>query len=158
QPGPYASNTVVTLTATPAKNWDFLRWTGDVTGTSPTSTVTMDREKSIQAEFSQLALAVTIVGNGSVSMSPPGGAYASNTMVTLMANAGPGWIFDGWSGDATSTDLSINLTMDHDKQLPAQFVPIYSVSVSTPGGGTFTTASQSWPFRSNSVVTVTATP
>ena len=64
--GPYPSNAVVTLSATPAVNWNFFRWTGDAIGQSPTIGVTMDRNKSFQAEFIQApvyALAVAIEGD-----------------------------------------------------------------------------------------------
>src|SRR5206468_883512 len=32
-------------------NWNFIGWTGDATGSSPAITVTMDHDKSVQAEF-----------------------------------------------------------------------------------------------------------
>jgi hypothetical protein len=47
----YLAGTAVTLTATPATNWRFERWSGDVTGTVPATTVTMDAHKSITAHF-----------------------------------------------------------------------------------------------------------
>jgi uncharacterized repeat protein (TIGR02543 family) len=152
---------VVALTATPAANWTFLRWTGDATGASPAINITMDRNKSVQAEFIQVpvyTLAVTIAGNGSVSVNPPGGSYPSNTLVTLMANPDSDWVFNGWTGDATSTNLTVSLTMDRNKQVSAQFVPTYSLSLGTAGGGTFGLSPPSGPYPSNSIVTITATP
>jgi len=47
----YPVGTVVTLTATPAGGYEFVRYMGDVSGTSPTTTVTMNANKNVQAEF-----------------------------------------------------------------------------------------------------------
>jgi uncharacterized repeat protein (TIGR02543 family) len=47
----YPDGTVVTLTATPNDGSRFTGWSGACTGTSPTCTVTMDRDKSVTAGF-----------------------------------------------------------------------------------------------------------
>ena len=90
-------------------------------------------------------------------MNPPGGSYSSNTVVTLNASPAAGWVFDGWAGDATGTNLTVNVTMDRNEQVTARFVPTYSLSLEAAGGGTFTIAPPSGPYLSNSVVTITAT-
>ena len=56
--GVYDANTEVTLTATPqttgGDGWDytFSGWGGDLRGSSPTTSITMDADKSIMASFS----------------------------------------------------------------------------------------------------------
>jgi uncharacterized repeat protein (TIGR02543 family) len=50
----FARGTIVTLTATPDTGWVFLNWAGDCTGTAPTCTVTMDRDRSVIAYFLKL--------------------------------------------------------------------------------------------------------
>jgi hypothetical protein len=47
----YAAGTVVTITATAASGYDFSYWSGDASGTSSTTTVTMNADKSITANF-----------------------------------------------------------------------------------------------------------
>jgi len=47
----YLKDTEVTLTATPAEGYTFKEWTGDVTGTDPTTTIVMDSDKSVTAHF-----------------------------------------------------------------------------------------------------------
>jgi uncharacterized repeat protein (TIGR02543 family) len=47
----YNSGTVVTLTATPAAGYAFVNWTGDATGSSASTTVTMDANKIVTANF-----------------------------------------------------------------------------------------------------------
>lgn len=58
----YAVNEVVGLTALPAtdKGWNFVRWTGDASGTSVTTSVTMDRDKQAIANFIQPELRLTV--------------------------------------------------------------------------------------------------
>ncbi|MGZ5505085.1 MAG: TIGR02597 family protein [Limisphaerales bacterium] len=48
----YASNTLVTVTATPSAGKTFLNWAGDATGTSNPLSVTMNANKNIIAVFS----------------------------------------------------------------------------------------------------------
>jgi len=47
----YSAGTVVTLTATVALGYNFVNWTGDASGTSPNTSVTMDADKSVTAHF-----------------------------------------------------------------------------------------------------------
>jgi len=49
--GPYAADTKVTVTANAAPGYKFDYWSGDVTGTSDTITLSMDSNKSITAHF-----------------------------------------------------------------------------------------------------------
>ncbi len=51
--GDYPAGTQVTLKATAASGWRFLRFEGDASGFSPLSTVSMDQSKSITAVFVQ---------------------------------------------------------------------------------------------------------
>jgi len=46
----YASGTMVTLTATPGKNFTFTGWSGSCSGTG-VCTVTMDGDKTVVATF-----------------------------------------------------------------------------------------------------------
>ncbi|HEX6864093.1 MAG TPA: hypothetical protein VF414_14790, partial [Thermoanaerobaculia bacterium] len=63
-------------------------------------------------------------GEGSVTLSPPGGSYPIATIVSLSAvPANVTWKFSGWSGDASGTANPLLLTMDADKSVQATFVP-----------------------------------
>ena len=48
----YASGTEFTLTAAPAKNYEFLCWMGSVSGTNTTVSATIDKPTSVKALFS----------------------------------------------------------------------------------------------------------
>jgi uncharacterized repeat protein (TIGR02543 family) len=65
-------------------------------------------------------LTTSVVGQGSVS--PASGTYEEGTQVTLTAEAADGYVFDGWSGDASGTSATVTLTMDSDKSVTANFI------------------------------------
>ncbi|MCL0056543.1 Ig-like domain-containing protein [Dehalococcoidia bacterium] len=136
--GRYTARTEVTLTAEPAAGWRFDRWSGDVTGTEPTITLTMDAHKSVTAHFARVVvqppppvrytLTVTVdpAQSGTVSLSPlqPAAGYLSGTTVTLTAEPAAGWEFERWSGDAVGTEPVTTVTMTRHKSVTAHFVPV----------------------------------
>ncbi len=52
--GPYASGTVVQLTAVPNAGWTFSGWSGDLSGTTNPTTITMNSNKAVTATFTEL--------------------------------------------------------------------------------------------------------
>jgi hypothetical protein len=103
-PGPYVSNSVVTVTATPASGWTFLQWLGDASGTNPTVNITMNRDQAVQAVFGTM-LSTTVAGAGSIVLNPPGGLYPYGTLVRLSAVPQPGNYFGAW-GNAASGNVN----------------------------------------------------
>ncbi|MBI4286448.1 MAG: LamG domain-containing protein, partial [Chloroflexi bacterium] len=142
----YDAGTVVAITATPDPDWQFDGWTGDVAdaNANPT-TVTMDADKTVTANFSEIAplptqFTLTMAKNGSGTISPAVGShtYAEGTVVAVTANPAPGWEFAGWSGPvANPSAASTSVTMDADKQVTANFSQItsYTLNTSVNGGG-----------------------
>lgn len=57
--GTYNSGTVVTLNATPAANYAFSSWSGDLTGSTNPTTITMTSNKSVTANFTATTPVVT---------------------------------------------------------------------------------------------------
>ncbi|MEE8391152.1 MAG: hypothetical protein V3S14_10200 [Anaerolineae bacterium] len=53
EPLVYDGGTVVTLTANPASGYEFIRWSGDLTGMSSTMIITMTQDRIIIANFKQ---------------------------------------------------------------------------------------------------------
>jgi uncharacterized repeat protein (TIGR02543 family) len=109
--GPYISNSVVNVSATPASGWTFLGWQGDASGTNTTISITMNRNKRVQARFGT-ALSTTVAGNGAVTLIPPGGLYPFGTVVQLYAVPQSGNYFALWgnAGSGSSNPLSFVLT------------------------------------------------
>jgi hypothetical protein len=125
--------TVVTLTAVPDTNSSFIGWSGDVTGTDSIITVLMDMTKTITATFALNQYTLTVAkdgpGTGAVQSDPAGidcgptcaADFDAGTVITLTATADPGSTFVGWSGDVTSTDSVIQVTLDMAMNVTATF-------------------------------------
>jgi uncharacterized repeat protein (TIGR02543 family) len=58
---------------------------------------------------------------GTITRAPDASSYTSGTVVTLTANASPGYHFVNWSGDLTGTTNPTTITMDGNKTVTAVF-------------------------------------
>jgi uncharacterized repeat protein (TIGR02543 family) len=125
--GTYNAGTVVTITANPASGYQFVNWTGAVIGSVNPTTVTIDADKTVTANFAEIlpdqyTLAVNTVGSGSVTKSPDQATYLSGTVVTLDPEAAAGWTFTGWSGgDLSGSTDPADITMNSNKSVTANF-------------------------------------
>ena len=126
--GQYESGDVVTVTATPAGEYIFEKWTGGVTGTSNTINVTMNSNMSVAANFikKQYPLNIEIEGAGTVkeTVIKEGLAtdYNSGTIVELTAEPTGDWSqFESWSGDINSNEITIQLTIDKPTSVKVTF-------------------------------------
>jgi endoglucanase len=126
--GTYTSGTAVSITANPAAGYQFDEWTGDASGTSVSTTITMSADKSVTASFSQIptttyTLSTSVTGQGSISTDPPasGGVYAEGTVVSLTATPASGYQFDGWSGALSGNINPGSITMNSNKSVTATF-------------------------------------
>ena len=123
----YNSGTIVELTAVPSGEWLFVEWKGDVTGTENPTQITIDKAKSVTAVFvkKQYPLTIEIEGEGTVSekVIKVGLAtdYNSGTIVELTAEPTGDWEFVGWTGDITSTENPVQITIDNAKTVKARF-------------------------------------
>jgi len=150
--GKYVAGTTVTLRAVANSGYEFSHWSGSVSSTMNPINVVMNSDKSITANFRSqgttiyytLSVNVNPQGGGVVQVSPSSvdGRYVAGTQVTLTAVANSGYEFSHWSGDASSTVNQINVVMDSDKSIMANFklqgTTIYytlSVNVNPQGGG-----------------------
>jgi uncharacterized repeat protein (TIGR02543 family) len=66
---------------------------------------------------------VQVVGNGGVTLDPPGGIYTSGTTIELSAISDPDWMFTGWSGDLAGTENPATIVMSGDMNVTATFEP-----------------------------------
>jgi len=73
---------------------------------------------------SGLDLAVGTVGSGSVDVTPDQPDYAFGDDVVLTATPDQDWTFTGWTGDITSTDNPLAITMTESLDLTANFASL----------------------------------
>ncbi len=160
--GTYANTNLVTITATPRSGWSFLYWTGDDSGTNPVLTVSLERDKSFQAVFGT-TLATTVVGNGEISLNPPGGTYPYGTVVRLTAIPQAGNYFGAW-GNAASGNINplyFSLT-NPSPTVSSIFGQLgfgqFSLYVTISGHGRVSASPQANFYTTGQSVSLTATP
>lgn len=157
--GVYTPGTVVTLTVTPKTGYTFNGWSGDLTGTANPATITLDKNKSVTANFKAVNYTLaTSATNGSVSLSPVGGSYLAGSQVTLTAKPNAGYVFNDWSGDLTGLENPVKITMDAHKNVTANFKRItYTLTVNAVNGKVFMEP-EGGTYNSGAFVTLTAMP
>jgi len=69
-------------------------------------------------------LNINTIGQGAVSIDPNLPEYDSGTVVELTATASDGYSFNTWLGGITSNDNPIDVTMNSDKTITAEFILI----------------------------------
>lgn len=139
----YISGTTVNLIAMAADGWTFNGWSGDAAGTSNT-TITMNRNQTVTATFTQNLYNLTIITSGNGSVFPGNQSYLSGASVNLMAINADGWVFSGWSGDATGP-ANTTITMNKNQTITATFTQnIYTLTIITLGDGSVSPGNQSF--------------
>ncbi len=89
-------------------------------------------------EFATFSLA-TSASNGAVLVSPSQPLYNPGSTVTLTAVANVGYVFSGWSGDASGLTNPLSVTIDADKNITANFTLLtFSIVSTTTAGGSIT--------------------
>ena len=167
----YATGEAVSVTATAYAGYTFTGWSGASSSKDATVTITMDDSKELIANFAPQTYTLTINTNppdgGSVSSDPGKSAYTYNEQVTVTATAREDYEFTGWSGASSSTEASVTITMDENRELTAGFrqtgivVPpsasyTLTVSASPANGGTVSTNPSKTSYNANDNVYVTA--
>ncbi len=177
------SNAVITMTPGFTNGFVFYTLDGNTPNDSSTfytGPFTMTNSATIQAvcyssDFSQTAfmqplalqivpvyfLNATAVGGGSISVTPSGTYFPSNTVVNLEAIASAYSVFDHWQGDITSYNNPLNLFLDTNLNVQAVFTATaYPLTLTTAGGGTVQANGQPADFLyfpTNTAVTLSAT-
>ncbi|MFW5726062.1 MAG: InlB B-repeat-containing protein, partial [Bacteroidota bacterium] len=114
----FEEGTVVNLQAVPDSDWEFTGWTGDLTSANVNETITMDGDKFIEANFTEippqiylLTLLVNPEGAGEVTGA---GEYEEGEIASVDAVANEGWVFVNW------TDTEDNVIFE----MPANDIPM----------------------------------
>jgi uncharacterized ubiquitin-like protein YukD len=177
----YSVGDSVEITAAADSSSNFTGWSGDCSGTTNPLTVTMNTSLNCTATFDLISHSLAInksgTGIGTVTSSDGGvncGSvcskdYPQGTSVTLTATPQNGSTFTGWSGDCSSSNNSVTLTMDNSFTCTAKFdvIPQQTLSINKTGTGTGTVTGSngmncgsicSKNYQPGTAVTLTATP
>ena len=146
----YSSGTAVSLSATPASGQVFSGWSGACSGTGACG-VTMSSNQSVTATFDpapppQYTTTITTSGTatGTITSSPAGincgttcsASFDSGTSLVLTASPASGYVFSGWGGSSCSGSGNCTVTVSSNLSVSANFVSLYTLSVSKAGTGT----------------------
>ena len=105
------------------------------------------------------ALALTVLGSGTVDKVPDLPLYVSGTSVRITATPATGWHFAGWSGDASGAVNPLSVAMVASKAITAAFaIDTYALDVEVGVGGSVTRSPDQATYDYGTVVTLTATP
>ena len=139
-PKDYEPGSTAIILATPSAEYVFDGWTGSVTTSDQSFSMTMDADKSLTANFikKQYPLTITIQGEGTVSENviEVGVArtdYNSGSIIELTANPSAEWVFYEWKGDLTGTENPKQITIDKPKTVTAVFEILYGFYLDTNG-------------------------
>ena len=127
--GDFAQGSAVTVTATPNAGYTFTNWTkvGAPTvalSSNPSYQFNMAGNIDLVANFSQVAVFTVLVTSNPLAggITTGSGVYASGTSATIRAIPNSGYLFTGWSGDATGSTNPLTLTVNANKNITANFV------------------------------------
>jgi hypothetical protein len=120
----------IVLDALPAEGQRFVRWSGACTGTNSCS-LTLGAEQAVTALFApeRLPLTLSVLGRGSVtgpnvrcSVLRCVRSVSSYTTLRLVATAGSGWRFAGWTGACGRRAGACMVPMTRTTSVGARFV------------------------------------
>jgi len=136
--GVYVAGTTVTLTAVANSGYVFSNWSGSLTGSQNPTTIVMNSNKTLTANFVQqstttqqphrytLTIDINPQSGGRVELNPQGGEYVEGTTVTITAVANSGYVFSSWGGDLSGDQNPVNIVMDSNKNVIVNFIEISS--------------------------------
>ena len=166
--GQHKHGTTVSLTATPAAEYVFSSWSGDATGSTATTSVSMMSNKSVTANFvkKKYTLTLEVEGEGEITQEviKQGAAtdYNSGTVIKLTAKPAEEWEFVEWKGALTGTTNPQEITMTEAKTVTAVFIKKkYPLTVEVEGQGSVAEkvikAGLATDYNSGTIVELTAT-
>lgn len=167
----YPKNSVVSLTALPSDGHHFVKWTGDVTGTTNPAELVMDGEKGLRATFQKSTYQLTVGTDGTAgsAVNPTGTVtvdHGAQTNISV-SQVPEGFVFDGWEVTAGSSvliadpsSLSTTVTLESgDGTVQANFASSsHSISIAIVGEGSVVKMPDQAEYTHNSTLTLTASP
>jgi len=135
--GSFENGQKITLTATPAGEYIFKNWSGDLSGVNNPSDLIISKNSNVTVGFEkrQYPLNLTIEGSGTVKEEVISLAtqsnYPSGTTVKLTPQPLEGYVFDSWSGDLTEKTNPLTIIVSKAINLKANFIqaPVKNVII-----------------------------
>ena len=125
--GVFTAGASVTATAIPYIGYTFVNWTEgiNIASTNATYTSSLNANRTLVANFVTSGFSLNVIAvNGTAVKNPNLPAYNTGAVVQLTATPSMGYIFNGWSGDATGSLNPLSVTMNANKNITANFTLI----------------------------------
>ena len=124
----YNEGEILELKATPSKNFNFLSWSGDASGSDSIVQISVISDKKIIANFEKKKHEINLSVNGQgriinrLIKSGSQQEYIHGSIIEILAIPSNGWSFVGWTGDIDSDSSNpVNVTIDKTKNITATF-------------------------------------
>lgn len=157
--GEYNHGAPCTVTATANTGYTFSNWTenGNIVSTNASYTFTVEGNRNLVANFSNITYTITVSANPSNSgTATGGGTYNHGQSCTVIATSADGYTFTNWTenGSVVSTNANYTFTVTGNRTLVANFEEqepdTYNINVSpnpnvggtVAGGGNYTEGEQ----------------
>jgi uncharacterized repeat protein (TIGR02543 family) len=157
--GNYVSGKQVTVEAFPSPGYQFEGWSGSTSGTSTSISVTMNSDENLIATFAalQYTLSTSVNPSGGGTINPSASTTMYGQTVNLSATAATGYRFASWSGDVSGSNSNISVTMNSNKQVVANFVKQFTLTVSANPSNTGNVTPNTGVYDQGAQVTLVAT-
>ena len=128
--------------------WRFVRWSGDLSGSSARQTLTMNGNKTVTAHWERIpATTYTLRGiadpangsggyveiSGGTSVTAGTKRFNQGVRATVEARSNSGWRFVRWSGDLSGSSARQTLTMNGNKTVTAHWERIPATTYTLRG-------------------------
>ena len=161
--GVYFYGSEVTLTATPADGYHFVRWNNGETA-NPYIISNIDENINVTAIFEEDGAVINYYTVTATSANPTmgtvtgGGDYEENTEATLTATANTGYEFVEWNDGVTTNPRTITVTSDTAFTATFQARTFELTVVATPAEGGVVTGGDTYLYNATATLTATANP
>ncbi|MCH1507256.1 MAG: lamin tail domain-containing protein [Verrucomicrobiales bacterium] len=159
----YIRGTSVTFTPIAQPGFNFVSWSGSLSGNDIALTIQITSDLEIGALFEQdKTYTITIpqdLDGGSIQVSPIQPTYTEGTSVTFTPIAEPGFNFASWSGSLSGNDVPLTIQITDNLDISALFKPDATFTITIPqdlNGGSIQVSPEQPNYAEG--VTVTFTP
>jgi uncharacterized repeat protein (TIGR02543 family) len=136
----------LTVPGSPGTRYNFKEWTGDASGISNPTTLTVDGAKTVTATWTTQYKITVITAHPTASCDISSDIsacwYQAGTQATISlvspadATVDTRYVFTSWSGDASGTTRPLTITMDSPKTVTAGWQVQYKLTVTSNCGTT----------------------
>jgi len=155
----YEAGTKAKIEAILDEGYKFSHWSGDALGKDNPIKITMDADKSIKANFiRQHTLTITSGPGGTTDPAPGTYTFDAGTEVAITAIPNNRYRFLGWSGDVSSAENPITITINSDISITANFIRQYTLTLTSGSGGTTQPSPGTYVYDEGTEVTISCIP